>query len=33
MEKLVDAYSFEARMIFRHRTLHPDGLNLHFGFI
>ena len=28
-----DRRSFEARMIFRHRTLHPDGLNVDFGFI
>jgi len=25
--------SYEARMIFRHRTLHPGGLNVDFSFI
>ena len=28
-----DRRSFEARMIFRHFTLQPGGLNLDFGFI
>ena len=28
-----DRRSFEARMIFRHRTLQPGGLNVDFGFI
>ena len=28
-----DRRSFEARMIFRHRTLHPNGLYVDFGFI
>ena len=28
-----DGRSFEARMILRHRTLHPNGLNVDFGFM
>lgn len=28
-----DRRSFEARIIFRHRTLHPGGFNADFGFI
>ena len=28
-----DRHSFEARMIFRHRTLHRDSLNVDFSFI
>jgi len=28
-----DGRSFEARIIFRHRTLHPGGFNADFGFI
>ena len=28
-----DRGSFEARMIFRHHTLHPGGLNVDLGFI
>ena len=28
-----DRRSFEARMISRHRTLHPGGLNVDFSFI
>ena len=29
----IDRRSFEARMIFRQLSLHPDGLNEDFGFI